>query len=145
MCGEAPKEKAPKKVKEPKVIEEPVQSTNEDGEAIFDENGDPVFEDAPEKKTRATATKLSGPYHFLKGLPNTSEDHPKYVIWQAIASNDTVEAAIASCPTDLPARKTSGSYSFASEFRYFLKKGFVVMGTAPEVSEDTSEDPTEAA
>jgi hypothetical protein len=86
------------------------------------------------KTPRTAAVVLSGPYHLLKPLPATPADHPKMPIWNAIVENSgkTCEEAIADCPKENPKRKTNGVYTFASEFRYFLKAGYVAMGETPE-------------
>jgi hypothetical protein len=84
---------------------------------------------------RAGAPALEGEYHLLKPLPACADDHPKKPIWVAIESNTTVEAAKAACPEVNPPRKTNGVYTFASEFRYFLKAEYVAMGAAPEATE----------
>jgi hypothetical protein len=94
------------------------------------------------KKTRASAADLVGEYHLVKDLPACAEDHPKFPIWAAIAQNGTVEDAKAACPAVNPLRKTNGVYTFTSEFRYFLKTGYVAMGAAPEVA---AEDPVAEA
>lgn len=83
------------------------------------------------KKQRASAGDLTGEYHLTKDLPACAETHAKYPIWVAIAGNTTVETAKAACPAVNPPRATSGVYTFTSEFRYFLKTGYVVMGPAP--------------
>lgn len=90
--------------------------------------------------TRANATPLEGEYHLAKPLPACADDHPKKPIWVAIESNTNVDAAKAACPAENPKRKTNGVYTFASEFRYFLKTGYVAMGAAPEQGEEQSEE-----
>lgn len=83
------------------------------------------------KAKRASAGDLAGEYHLTKDLPACADTHAKYPIWVAIAGNTTVEAAKAACPAVNPPRATSGVYTFTSEFRYFLKTGYVAMGPAP--------------
>lgn len=125
--------------------------------ATWDEmigNAKPVEGEAPVKETKAAKTPkepkapkepkpasdrpapaaLEGAYHLLKPLPTTPADHPKMPIWNAIESNNgkTVAEAKAACPAENPKRKTSGVYTFASEFRYFLKTGYAAMGPIPE-------------
>lgn len=90
---------------------------------------------AEAKPARAGATPLEGEYHLIKALPPTADDHPKKPIWTAIESNTDVAAAKAACPVENPKRKTNGVYTFASEFRYFIKAGYVGMGAAPEAAE----------
>lgn len=141
MCGEEPvPAKVPKAPKEPKEVKtvDPVPVLNEDGTHACDDEGQLLFVSV-EKKTRISAVPLAGQYTQLKAFPSTNVDHPKFPIWEAIASNSTVEEAIAACPTELPARKTKGSYSFSSEFRYFLKKGFVVLGEVSIAYNDSNE------
>lgn len=86
--------------------------------------------------TRNTAP-LEGPYYVAKPFPSTPADHPKMPIWEAIANNVTVEAAKAACPAVNPPRKTSGVYTFNSEFRYLLNTGYVATGERPEATEGT--------
>lgn len=85
-------------------------------------------------KPKAPVTELSGPYYIAKPLPNTSHDHPKWPIWEAIIANDgkTCEDAKAACPKDNPKRKTNGVYTFSSEMRYFVKTGYVLLAEKPE-------------
>lgn len=100
--------------------------------------------EAGEKAPRAKSSDLAGEYHILKPFPATAADHPKMPIWEAISGNNTVEAAKAACPETNPPRKTNGVYTFTSEFRYFLKAGYVGMGAAPEPV-DTAEPEAETA
>ncbi len=81
--------------------------------------------DAP--KTRRAALPLEGNYTITKALPTVAEDHPKKPIWDAINANTSIEAAKAACPVENPKRKTSGTYSFSSEFRYFVKTGHITL------------------
>lgn len=97
---------------------------------------------AEPKAPREGATPLDGEYHIVKAFPATADDHPKKPIWNAISDNTDVAAAKAACPAENPKRKTNGVYTFASEFRYFLKAGYVAMGTAPEVTEQAEEEAT---
>lgn len=83
-----------------------------------------------EGSTRNTVP-LEGEYHIIKAFPATRADHPKMPIWEAIANNSTVEAAKEACPKENPKRRANGVYTFNSEFRYFLKAGYVGMGSAP--------------
>lgn len=91
---------------------------------------------AVEKKasSRPAAPALEGPYYMLKPLPPVADDHPKKPIWDAVVANEggTCEQAKAACPTEAPLRKTSGKYTFNSEFRYFLKTHYVALGDKPE-------------
>jgi hypothetical protein len=80
------------------------------------------------KAKRASPGDLTGTYRIVKPLPACADDHPKKPIWVAIEQNSTVETAKAACPEVNPPRKTSGVYTFTSEFRYFLKTGYVAMG-----------------
>lgn len=92
-------------------------------------------EEAPaDEPARPAAAKLTGAYHLLKPLPPTADDHPKKPIWNAIEAlnGGTVEEAMEACPKENPKRKTSGVYTFNSEFRYFLKAGYAAMGPIPE-------------
>lgn len=91
------------------------------------------------KRTRASSGDLAGAYHLTKDLPACAEDHPKYPIWVAIAQNNTVEDAKAACPAVNPPRKTSGVYTFTSEFRYFIKTGYAAMGVEPAKEEVAAE------
>lgn len=87
-----------------------------------------------EAKPKAAAAPLEGPYYMLKPLPPVAADHPKKPIWDAIVANEgkTCADAKAACPAENPSRKTSGKYTFASEFRYFLKTHYVALGEKPE-------------
>lgn len=107
----------------------------------------PVAAPAASESKRAAAPALSGPYHLLKPLPAVAEDHPKKPIWDAIVANNggTAEAAKAACPEKNPPRRTSGFYTFSSEFRYFLKTGYVAMGEIPEGFDYTQVGKKEAA
>lgn len=91
-------------------------------------------ETAEPAKPKSAPVALEGQYHLLKPLPPTAEDHPKMPIWHAIVVNNggTVAEAKAACPTENPKRKTSGVYTFNSEFRFFLKAGYAAMGPIPE-------------
>lgn len=100
----------------------------------------PVAEgEGAEKKEKRPVPELKGPYHLLKPLPACADDHPKKPIWVAIEANTgkTCEDAIAACPKENPKRKTSGVYTFASEFRYFLNTGYAALGEAPEGHDHT--------
>lgn len=138
MCGEVTE------VKQEAEVAEPIPVLDESGNHVHDEEGNPTFVTV-EKKVRAVSLPLEGEYHLLKEFPSTSVEHPKFPIWIAIAENSTVEAAVAACPAEAPARKTSGTYSFSSEFRYFLKKGFVAMGPAGEQVEESVDQEVEEA
>lgn len=87
-----------------------------------------------EAKPKAPVTELTGPYYIAKPLPNTAHDHPKWPIWEAIIANDgkTCEQAKAACPQENPKRKTSGVYTFASEMRYFVKTGYILLAEKPD-------------
>lgn len=87
-----------------------------------------------EAKAKPAATPLTGSYYILKPFPETREDHPKKPIWDAVIANDgkTCEEAKAACPAENPKRMTNGVYTFNSEFRYFLKAGYVALGDKPE-------------
>ena len=91
-----------------------------------------------DKPKRERGDALSGEYHVAKAFPATREDHPKMPIWKAIAENNDVDAAKAACPAENPKRMTNGVYTFNSEFRYFLRTGYVVMGPAPEQTEEAA-------
>lgn len=93
-----------------------------------------------DKPKRERAGALEGEYHVVKPFPATAADHPKMPIWSAIANHTTIEDAKAACPAENPKRKTNGVYTLASEFRYFLRTGYVAMGPAPEVSEQPAEE-----
>lgn len=99
------------------------------------------------KAKREPAAALEGNYYLLKPLPAVAEDHPKKPIWDAIRNNDggTCEDAKAACPAENPKRKTNGVYTFASEFRYFLKTGYVALGVKPEGFDYTAEAEAKAA
>lgn len=110
------------------------------------EGGDDMSQAGANKGKRGNATPLEGAYHLLKPLPPTADDHPKKPIWNAIVENNggTVEAAKAACPAENPKRRTNGVYTFASEFRYFLKAGYVAMGEIPEGFDYTHVEPKPA-
>jgi hypothetical protein len=92
-----------------------------------------------EPSTRPGVTPLEGEYHLVKALPACADDHPKKPIWVAIESNTDIALAKAACPETNPPRKTNGVYTFASEFRYFIKTGYVAMGAAPATEQPTEE------
>lgn len=111
-----------------------------------DTGGEDIAAAGANKTKRSSSIKLEGAYHLTKALPPCADDHPKKPIWDAIANNTTVEDAKAACPAVNPPRKTNGVYTFASEFRYFLKTGYAVMGEAPAADEagEAQTDGTEA-
>jgi hypothetical protein len=128
----------------PKTAEE-IEQDRLDAEAAK-AAGEDINNAGANKAKRASASDLKGDYHLTKDLPACAEDHPKFPIWAAIAGNKTVETAKAACPATNPARKTSGTYSFASEFRYFLKTGYVKMGLEEaKVDGETNAEPEQAA
>lgn len=79
----------------------------------------------PSERAPRTSLPEDSQYEIVKPLPGVAEDHPKAPIWEAIANNVTISGAKADCPAENPKRKTSGSYSFTSEFRYFLRTGYI--------------------
>jgi len=110
--------------------------------ATFDEMLGKVRKEKPAaepKPARAGVTPIEGEYHLVKPFPATADDHPKKPIWNAIEANTDVAAAKAACPAENPKRKTNGVYTFASEFRYFLKAGYVAMGAAPAAADEGNE------
>lgn len=143
MCGEVTEVKA--KV----AAAEPVPALDEDGNHIHDEDGNPTFVEAEpvfptEKKTRATASSLSGEYHVIKQPAIIAEDHPRQHYLKPILANTDVETAKAACPEKL-ARAKNGFFTFGSEFRYLITRGVIAMGPAPEVAEpDAAEGDTTA-
>lgn len=94
-----------------------------------------------EAKAKRETTPLAdeSQYHLLKPFPATADDHPKKPIWTAIEKNNngTIADAKADCPKENPKRKTRGVYTFSSEFRYFLKAGYVALGAAPDGHDHT--------
>lgn len=66
-------------------------------------------------------------YEIVKPLMVCSENHPKFPIWEAIANNTSIAEAKAACPKENPKRATNGTYTFTSEFRYFLRTGHIVL------------------
>lgn len=101
--------------------------------------GDGKAAEGGDKPAKAPVAELTGAYHLLKPLPACPDDHPKKPIWVAIEANNngTCEAAKEACPKENPKRKTNGVYTFASEFRYFLKAGYIALGDAPEGHDHT--------
>lgn len=94
----------------------------------------PTWDELQGKEAKATPTGEKAPrtslpedsaYELVKALPAVAADHPKATIWNAINENRTIAEAKAACPETNPARKTKGSYSFTSEFRYFMRTGYV--------------------
>lgn len=96
------------------------------------------------KVKRSSPSDLTGEYHLVKPLPPCADNHAKKPIWNAIANNTDVEAAKKACPEVNPPRATSGVYTFTSEFRYFLKTGYVAMGAKPEAAESGDSSEAEA-
>jgi hypothetical protein len=86
-----------------------------------------VAEGKPARAPRAPRTTLptEGGYEILREFSVISEEHPKFPIWEAISNNRTIEQARAACPAENPKRRTSGVYTFLSEFRYFIRAGYI--------------------